>query len=169
MRAQMQGDWELKPITSRFDVDALAVNGLDRDRLMRLGEEPETAMPAAAEWVDAVAAGAGQSSSRIRWRSTGCFFTGTSRRLLVCRRLVMVGAVDIRSLYMGTTAVGLVSPAKGRCLLICGREPRTLTMRWRTPSNRVSFSSTSWRERWSESRSVQIRIGRGVRCAAFTP
>lgn len=42
---------ELKPISERFDPEALAVNGLDRDRLRSSGEDPTVAMRAAADWV----------------------------------------------------------------------------------------------------------------------
>lgn len=42
---------ELKPISDRFDPEALAVNGLDRQRLLAEGEDPTTTMTDAAEWV----------------------------------------------------------------------------------------------------------------------
>lgn len=42
---------ELKPISERFEPEALAVNGLDRDRLARDGAEPQKAMNLAARWV----------------------------------------------------------------------------------------------------------------------
>ncbi len=46
---------ELKPISTTFEPEALAVNGLDRDRLSREGAEPERAMSQAYEWVDSLA------------------------------------------------------------------------------------------------------------------
>jgi len=46
---------ELKPISDRFERDALAVNGLDRDRLAIEGADPTAAMEQAAAWVTAVA------------------------------------------------------------------------------------------------------------------
>src|SRR3954468_5048897 len=46
--------WELRPMTDTFDAEALAVNGLDRNRLVRTGQAPRTAMEAAAEWVEAI-------------------------------------------------------------------------------------------------------------------
>lgn len=49
---------ELKPISDRFEVAALRVNGLDRSRLLREGQEPGLAMTAASEWVHARAKGA---------------------------------------------------------------------------------------------------------------
>jgi hypothetical protein len=48
--------WELQPVTDSFDPEALAVNGLDRERLRRTGQQPADAMRTAADWVNAVAA-----------------------------------------------------------------------------------------------------------------
>ena len=42
---------ELRPISSRFEQEALDVNGLDRDHLILEGEDPRTAMSRAADWV----------------------------------------------------------------------------------------------------------------------
>lgn len=42
---------ELKPIADAFEPEALAVNGLDRERLSREGLEPENAMNAAGKWI----------------------------------------------------------------------------------------------------------------------
>jgi hypothetical protein len=42
---------ELKPISENFQPEALRVNGLDRDRLLREGEAPESAMTAAGQWI----------------------------------------------------------------------------------------------------------------------
>lgn len=43
--------FELKPISSQFEPEALAVNGLDRDRLLCEGTDPVQAMSTAAKWV----------------------------------------------------------------------------------------------------------------------
>lgn len=48
---------ELQPISDRWEADALAVNGLDRDRLLREGTDPREALSAAAEWVRSIAQG----------------------------------------------------------------------------------------------------------------
>lgn len=42
---------ELRPISDRFEPQALAVNGIDRDRLLREGRDPVEAMSAAAAWI----------------------------------------------------------------------------------------------------------------------
>lgn len=42
---------ELRPISDRYEQDALEVNGLDRERLCREGMDPAVAMKEAGEWV----------------------------------------------------------------------------------------------------------------------
>lgn len=42
---------ELRPISERFEVEALQVNGLDRERLCREGNDPGAVMSEAYEWV----------------------------------------------------------------------------------------------------------------------
>jgi hypothetical protein len=42
---------ELRPISEDFQAEALRVNGLDRDRLLREGHRPDRAMTEAAEWI----------------------------------------------------------------------------------------------------------------------
>jgi hypothetical protein len=49
---------ELRPIGTEFQPEALAVNGLDRDRLHREGAEPVEAMTRAAAWIHEHAKGA---------------------------------------------------------------------------------------------------------------
>lgn len=48
---------ELKPISSRFETEAMEVNGLDRNRLVTHGADPRQAMRAADKWVRALAPG----------------------------------------------------------------------------------------------------------------
>ena len=48
---------ELKPISAEFEPEALAVNGLDRERLSREGRDPVDAMRAAMTWVDELSVG----------------------------------------------------------------------------------------------------------------
>ena len=43
---------ELRPISDTFEPEALRVNRLDRDRLLREGMAPEAAMTTAADWVN---------------------------------------------------------------------------------------------------------------------
>lgn len=42
---------ELRPISNNFEVEALQVNGLDRNRLMTEGQDPQDAMTLASEWI----------------------------------------------------------------------------------------------------------------------
>ncbi len=44
---------ELRPISDEFEPEALAVNGLDRDRLAREGLDPAEAMKQAGDWITA--------------------------------------------------------------------------------------------------------------------
>jgi hypothetical protein len=46
---------ELRPISNDFQLEALRVNGLDRDRLVAEGEPPEAAMTDAAQWIRGIA------------------------------------------------------------------------------------------------------------------
>jgi len=46
---------ELKPISKSFQKEALAINGLDRERLSREGIDPESAMTEASRWVKGIA------------------------------------------------------------------------------------------------------------------
>jgi hypothetical protein len=42
---------ELQPISEQYEAEALAVNGLDRNRLIREGREPRDVMTEAADWI----------------------------------------------------------------------------------------------------------------------
>lgn len=46
---------ELRPISDQFEPEALAVNGLDRNRLILEGQDPGVAMTNAAQWVNETA------------------------------------------------------------------------------------------------------------------
>lgn len=50
---------ELRPISENFEPDALRINQLDRNRLLREGSDPATAMMDAAHWIDSMT-GAGE-------------------------------------------------------------------------------------------------------------
>jgi len=49
---------ELRPISNDFQVDAMRVNGLNRNRLISEGENPKTAMDEAYSWVTRIAGNA---------------------------------------------------------------------------------------------------------------
>ena len=46
---------EMRPISEDFQPEALRVNGLDRAKLLREGQEPEIAMTEASEWIRSIA------------------------------------------------------------------------------------------------------------------
>src|SRR5438105_4615667 len=48
---------EFRPISDRFDPQAAAVSGLDRDRLLASGHDPAEAMREFASWIASVATG----------------------------------------------------------------------------------------------------------------
>jgi Exonuclease len=48
---------ELRPISDQFEIEALQVNGLDRDRLLVDGPDPKDVMTSAHRWIDEQAQG----------------------------------------------------------------------------------------------------------------
>lgn len=95
---------ELRPISDQFVPQALAVSGLDRDRLLREAPEPALAMRAAADWIDGLrplgrpvflAAPAVWDGMFVHW-----YFV----RFLGHSPFGATGAgVDLRSYWMGRT------------------------------------------------------------------
>lgn len=95
---------EVRPISDEFDPRALAVSGLDRDRLLREAPAAEEAMRAAARWVDGLrrigrpvflAAPAVWDGMFVHWYFVR--FVGRSP-------FGMTGSgVDLRSYWMGMT------------------------------------------------------------------
>jgi DNA polymerase III epsilon subunit-like protein len=95
---------ELKPISEEYVPEALAVAGLDRERLLREAPAPAAAMAAAARWVDGLrrigrpvflAAPAVWDGMFVHWYFVR--FTGRSP-------FGATGSgVDLRSYYMGAT------------------------------------------------------------------
>lgn len=93
--------WELQPISERFDPEALSINGLDRERLLREGTPPAEAMREADRWVRLVADGrrpvlvaypAAFDWSFMHWYFSS--FSGSSP-------FGHGTCIDIRSLYIG--------------------------------------------------------------------
>ncbi|MEV4492345.1 exonuclease [Micromonospora coxensis] len=105
---------ELKPISDDFVPAALAVSGLDRDRLLREAPTAEEAMTAAAKWVNGLrrigrpvflAAPAVWDGMFVHWYFVR--FTGRSP-------FGATGSgVDLRSFWMGRTGVEWVATRKG--------------------------------------------------------
>ncbi|MDP4509619.1 exonuclease [Nonomuraea turcica] len=103
-RADLAFYTELRPISDEFVPEALAVSGLDRDRLLREAPPPEEAMAGAARWVNGLrtigrpvflAAPAVWDGMFVHWYFTR--FTGRSP-------FGATGSgVDLRSYWMGMT------------------------------------------------------------------
>lgn len=105
---------ELKPISSEFLPAALAVSGLDRDRLIAEAPPPEIAMKDAAKWVNGLrkigrpvflAAPAVWDGMFVHWYFTR--FTGSSPFGSTG------GGIDLRSFWMGLTACEWADSRKG--------------------------------------------------------
>lgn len=106
--------WELQPITERFEPEALAVNGLDRERLKGQGVPPDVAMHEADRWVRKIA---GQDRavmvaypaafdwSFVHWYFS-CFVGSSPFGHGTC--------IDIRSLYVGATGSTYAQSSKSR-------------------------------------------------------
>ncbi len=106
---------ELRPISDEFVPEALAVSGLDRDRLLREAPPPEVAMAAAARWVNGLrkagrpvflAAPAVWDGMFVHWyflRFTGRSPFGPTG-----------SGVDLRSYWMGLTGCEWSQTHKGK-------------------------------------------------------
>ncbi|WP_433435320.1 exonuclease [Nonomuraea sp. CA-141351] len=113
-RAELTFYTELRPISDDFVPAALAVSGLDRDRLLREAPAPEEAMAAAARWVNGLreigrpvflAAPAVWDGMFVHWyfmRFTGKSPFGATG-----------SGVDLRSYWMGRTGCEWVETRKG--------------------------------------------------------
>lgn len=61
IRSNLNGDSfyrELKPISDNFQSEALSVNGLDREKLLVTGEDPESVMMDAFDWIENISGAA---------------------------------------------------------------------------------------------------------------
>lgn len=105
---------EIKPISQEFVAQALAVSGLDRERLLREAPSAEDAMTAASKWVNGLrkigrpvflAAPSVWDGMFIHWYFFR--FTGKSP-------FGQTGSgIDLRSYWMGLTGVEWVATRKG--------------------------------------------------------
>ncbi|MET8243837.1 exonuclease [Streptomyces sp. NPDC005202] len=106
---------ELRPISAEFVPEALAVSGLDRERLGREGAEPEAALGEFTAWVREVSAGAG--AQPVMCGYPACYdwtflywylirFTGASP-------FGHSGCLDMKTLYATKAGLPLRAVAKG--------------------------------------------------------
>lgn len=106
---------EIRPISERFQPEALAVSGLDRNRLLREAPTAEAAMEAAARWINGLrkigrpvflAAPAVWDGMFVHWYFMN--FTGKSP-------FGNTGSgIDLRSYWMGLHGCEWVGTRKGR-------------------------------------------------------
>jgi hypothetical protein len=104
--------WELAPISDEFDPEALAVNGLDRRRLVTSGQTPQEAMRSAARWVEAVSASRRPVLVAYPVAFDWMFLHWYFITFLGESPFGHGSCVDIRSLYMGTAAVPFQQTSK---------------------------------------------------------
>jgi hypothetical protein len=114
---------ELRPISDQFVPAALAVAGLDRDRLLREAPSPEEAMQAAARWVNGLrkigrpvflAAPAVWDGMFVHWY----FFRFTGKSPFGATG----SGIDLRSYWMGLTGCEWVETRKGTIKRAVGLE-----------------------------------------------
>lgn len=132
---------ELRPISDRFDHQALRVARLDREHLTRNGMGPEQAMSQAAEWVTATA-GAHRPVAvafplAFDWPFLHWYFvqfsTGGSP-------FSFSSCLDTRPRSGSAPAPCSIKPARTTCPASYAQRARTPTTRWMTPSSRPSCS-----------------------------
>lgn len=108
---------ELAPISEDFVPEALAVSGLDRDRLIAEGSEPATAMAEFSTWVREVSSKAGQGAQPVMCGYPASYdwtflywylmhFTGASP-------FGHSGCLDMKTLYATKARLPLRAVAKG--------------------------------------------------------
>ncbi|MEV6304805.1 exonuclease [Actinoplanes sp. NPDC051861] len=106
---------ELRPISEEFVPQALAVSGLDRDRLLREAPAADEAMRAAAKWVNGLRA-IGRPvflAAPAVW--DGMFVHWYFVRFVGHSPFGSTGSgVDLRSWWMGATGVEWAETRKGR-------------------------------------------------------
>lgn len=104
--------WELVPIGERFDPEALAVNGLDRDRLIETGQDPGDAMRSAARWVERIALGRRPVLVAYPVAFDWMFLHWYFQTFAGSSPFGHSSCVDIRSLYMGAAGVPFAQSSK---------------------------------------------------------
>jgi len=106
--------WELQPISELYELEALAVNGLDRGRLLEEGRPPAEVMREADQWVRSVA-GDGRAvmvayPAAFDWAFAHWYFSS----FLGASPFGHGSCIDIRSLYIGVSGVTYEQSAKSR-------------------------------------------------------
>jgi hypothetical protein len=104
--------WELVPVGDSFDSEALAVNGLDRDRLIETGQDPGEAMRSAARWVERVAVGRRPVMVAYPVAFDWMFLHWYFESFAGSSPFGHGSCVDVRSLFMGAVGVPFARSSK---------------------------------------------------------
>lgn len=104
---------ELRPISEEFDPEALAVSGLDRERLKSSGAEPGVALAEFAEWVRDVGAGAQPVMCGYPASYDWTFLYWYLIRFTAQSPFGHSGCLDMKTLYATKARLPLRAVAKG--------------------------------------------------------
>lgn len=104
---------ELRPISEEFVPEALAVSGLDRERLSREGAEPDVAMAEFTDWVREVSAGAQPVMCGYPAPYDWMFLYWYLIRFTGSSPFGHSGCMDMKTLYATKAGVPLRAVAKG--------------------------------------------------------
>ncbi|GAA1014076.1 exonuclease [Streptomyces sp. F-3] len=104
---------ELRPISEEFVPEALAVSGLDRERLSRQGAEPAVAMAEFTDWVREVSAGAQPVMCGYPAPYDWTFLYWYLIRFTGSSPFGHSGCMDMKTLYATKAEVPLRAVAKG--------------------------------------------------------
>lgn len=135
---------ELRPISDELQDEALAVNGLDRDWLIKNGAAPSTAMDEAAQWVREQAAACKPvlvaypvafDWSFLYWYFERFAAHGSPFGFSSC--------LDIKTMYQASAGTVHAESGKHAMPAPSSPSPRTPTTPWTTRSSRASCSPTS--------------------------
>lgn len=105
---------ELRPISEEFVPQALAVSGLDRDRLLKEGTEPGAAMAEFRTWVREVSAGAQPVMCGYPASFDWTFLYWYLMRFGADSPFGHSGCLDMKTLYATKARVPLRAAVKGR-------------------------------------------------------
>ncbi|MFK4221880.1 3'-5' exoribonuclease domain-containing protein [Streptomyces sp. NPDC019890] len=104
---------ELRPISEDFVPEALAVSGLDRDRLIAEGSEPAAAMAEFSAWVDEVSVGAQPVMCGYPASYDWTFLYWYLLRFTGASPFGHSGCLDMKTLYATKARLPLRAVAKG--------------------------------------------------------
>jgi DNA polymerase III epsilon subunit-like protein len=106
---------EFQPISERFDPEALAVSGLDRDRLVREGTAPAAAMADIAAWATNLASDRAAKPVFVGFNAPfDWMFYNWYAHHFAGHNPFGFAALDIKAFYMGKFGAGWADTKKSR-------------------------------------------------------